>query len=89
MICQILTEMILTKEKLKDKKSILKSGGKVIAQKKMLESVEQLDGGKEIREALVTASVITKPFTKVAKRTGKTKAYKGRAHKKCKRKEQK
>ena len=78
---------------IKDKKSILKSGGKVIAQKKMLESVEQLDGGKEIREALVTASVITKPFTKVAKitrkRTGKTKAYKGRAHKKCKRKEQK
>ena len=35
----------------------------------MLESVEQLDGGKEIREALVTASVITKPFTKVAKIT--------------------
>ena len=56
---------------IKDKKSILKSGGKVIAQKKMLESVEQLDGGKEIREALVTASVITKPFTKVAKITRK------------------
>lgn len=33
--------------------------------------VEQLDGGKEIREALVTASVITKPFTKVAKITRK------------------
>lgn len=56
---------------IKDKKSILKSGGKVIAQKKMLESVEQLDGGKEIREASVTASVITKPFTKVAEITGK------------------
>ena len=56
---------------IKDKKSILKSGGKVIAQKKMLESVEQLNGGKEIREALVTASVITRPFTKVAKITGK------------------
>lgn len=56
---------------IKDKKSILKSGGKVIAQKKMLESVEQLDGGKEIREASVTASVITKPFTKVAKITRK------------------